>query len=281
MPAMIAPMLAPAARRSAQAGSIRVAIVEGQSAIIAAGAGDPLKLIVSRPRGQAAWAWVATYGGGLLAGDRTELDVEVGSDARLVLATQATTKVYRSDDGRTAEQHLTARIGPCGLFAWIGDPVCPFAGAKSLASTTIELAAGAGLVWLDAVTAGRQARDERWAFTAYRSRLRVDRAGVPLLREALELAPPAASLAPWGALATLVVMGEPLAVWAQSLRDDINALAAEPSREFLVAATPLAREPGIILRFAASRWELIEHWLFARMQPLAEQVGGAPWLRRP
>ncbi len=268
-------------RIAADPGRLRVAMVEGQSTIIGAGAGDPLKLITTRPRGVAAWAWVATYGGGLLAGDRTDLEVEVGAGARLVLATQATTKVYRSDDGATAAQHLRARVGAGGLLAWIADPVCPFAGARSLAATTVDLEPGAGLVWLDALTAGRQARDERWAFTAHRSRLAVDRAGAPLLRDALELAPPAASLAPWGAVATLVVMGEPVAEWAADLHRSLGERAAEPDRELLVASTPLPRCPGTLVRIAARQWEQAEHWIHAHIAPLADLVGGAPWLRRP
>jgi urease accessory protein len=256
-------------------------MVEGQSTITGAGAGDPLKLITTRPRGLAAWAWVATYGGGLLAGDRTDLEVEVAANARLVLATQATTKVYRSDDGTTAAQHLRARVGPGGLLAWIADPVCPFAGARSLAATAVEWAPGAGLVWLDALTAGRQARDERWAFTAHRSRLTVDRDGVPLLRDALELAPPPASLAPWGAVATLVVMGEPVAAWGADLHRTLAERPAEPVHDLLVASTPLPRCPGTLVRIAARQWEQAEQWIHAHLAPLADLVGGAPWLRRP
>jgi urease accessory protein len=256
-------------------------MVEGQSTVTGAGAGDPLKLITTRPRGLAAWAWVATYGGGLLAGDRTELEVEVAAGSRLVLATQATTKIYRSDDGATAAQHLQARIGASGLMAWIADPVCPFAGARSLAETTVELEPGAGLVWLDALTAGRRARDERWAFAAHRSRLAVDLGGVPILRDALELAPPPASLAPWGAVATLVIMGEPVAAWAADLHRTLAELPAEPDRDLLVASTPLPRCPGILVRITAREWEQAEQWIHAHLAPLADLVGGAPWLRRP
>eukprot|EP00959_Pyramimonas_sp_CCMP1952_P170881 3570832-Pyramimonas_sp.AAC.1 len=57
----------------------------------------PLKLLIPRGAafGPACWAYVVTYGGGLCGGDRAGLRVDVRHGAACVLATQASTKVYK------------------------------------------------------------------------------------------------------------------------------------------------------------------------------------------
>ena len=52
--------------------------------------------------GASAWAYAATYGGGLVGGDSVSMRVEVGAGASALVATQASTKVYRSDRGACA-----------------------------------------------------------------------------------------------------------------------------------------------------------------------------------
>ena len=66
----------------------------GESAVIRASATSPLKLLTPRPRGSSAWAYVSSYGGGMVAGDcQHQLDVRIGPDATGFFGTQSSTKV--------------------------------------------------------------------------------------------------------------------------------------------------------------------------------------------
>src|SRR5436190_22176180 len=58
--------------------SLCVEIVGQQSAVTSAFACSPLKLLIPRARGESAWAYLSSLGGGLLAGDQNRLDLKLG-----------------------------------------------------------------------------------------------------------------------------------------------------------------------------------------------------------
>ena len=139
-----------------------------------AAARSPLKLLLPKNHGVGCWVYVATLGGGLVDGDAIALSVEVERGGCALLGTQASTKVYRSPGGTT--QTLHARVASGALLAVLPDPVSCFAGARYAQDLRIDLHdATATLVLVDALTCGRAARGERWAFARYASRPRVRR----------------------------------------------------------------------------------------------------------
>jgi urease accessory protein len=250
--------------------------VDGASAATTWRSSDVLKLLLPRPRGAAVWACAATYGGGLVGGDRVGLDLTVGSDAALCLGTQSTTKVYRTTGG-TAEQTLTASVADGGLLAILPEALAPFAGSRYRQRNRLDVAAGGSLAWLDGVTAGRMARDERWRQDAYDSRTDVLLAGRLVLRETLRLdAGTATRMGAHDAIATLLLTGPRLTEAAQAAR----ALAElhRPGEDGLfAAATPLG--DGCVLRLCAATSEAISRRLHAVLAPLSAQLDGDPWRR--
>ena len=80
--------------------------------------------------------------GGLFAGDRIALRVEIGEAARARITTQAATKVHRSD-GELAASRVELRVAPTGCLEYAADPLILFPGARAAASTRVELAPGA------------------------------------------------------------------------------------------------------------------------------------------
>jgi urease accessory protein len=56
----------------------------------------PIRLLVPTPAGMAVWAYLTGFGGGVVAGDRYEVAVQVGAGARLHVGTSGSTRVYRS-----------------------------------------------------------------------------------------------------------------------------------------------------------------------------------------
>ena len=130
----------------------------------------PLKLIAPRHTRDPVTVYTSTYGGGLVAGDDVSLDVSVGEGASLVLRTQAPTKVFHRHAGRGASQSLHAAVAEGATLAVLPDPVTCYADADYTQDQRFELQGDASLVLLDAFTAGRAARGERWAIYRYRSR---------------------------------------------------------------------------------------------------------------
>ena len=75
-------------RRSAMGTAVETAFAE-----------SPLRFLTPRNHGSAAWAYTSTLGGGLVDGDRLELEISVGPGARAFVSSQGPTRVFRSARG--------------------------------------------------------------------------------------------------------------------------------------------------------------------------------------
>lgn len=80
--------------------------------------------------------------GGLFAGDRLALRLEIGEAARARITTQAATKVHRSD-GELAVSRVELRVAAGGCLEYAADPLILFPDARAVSSTRVELAPGA------------------------------------------------------------------------------------------------------------------------------------------
>jgi urease accessory protein len=240
----------------------------------AARANSPLKLLLPRNHGRGVWAYMASFGGGLVDGDSIHFEVDVGAGAMGLLSTQSSTKVYRSPRG--CRQALQARVGEEALLVLLPDPVACFAGARYEQETTVTLAPRASLILLDAFTCGRAARGERWAFSRYLNRTLVKREGVPLLLDAIRLDPEEGALPPrmgrFEALATLAVFGPAVAV----LRTPPPLRRRAPVVE---AASSLGGD-GALLRVAATSVEEAMSAVRSRLRDLPVLLGDNPFARK-
>jgi urease accessory protein len=231
--------------------------------------------------GDAAWVYTSSFGGGLVDGDRLVVDADIGAGASVYLSTQASTKVYRSPGGTSTEMH--ARIGAGALLVAAPDPVVCFAESRYQQTQHFDLEAGASLVLVDWVTAGRHASGERWAFAEYRSRLRVRQQGRPIVHDAVAL------LASHGSLAVRLgrfnVMGVALLV-GDRVRSAADALVREMGQAPLarrggdvMAATPVG-DGGCLLRFASDSTERMGRTLRAWLDVVPRLLGDDPWSRK-
>jgi urease accessory protein len=264
-------------------GRLAVASVDGASAVVGCSASSPLHLFCPRSRGQAVWTIATTHGGGLVAGDAIELEVEVGPGARATLGTLSATRVYRSA-GRSASQLLSAELAEGSLLAVLPEPTCCFAGARFHQEQDFELHPSANLLLVDWLTPGRVACGERWAFDAYVSANRIRVGGRPVLSDAVRLvvgegASIAARMGDTALLATVVAIGPALAAPARALLEEVAGRPARGDDEVLVAASPVAG--GVYLRAAARRLEPGLDFIRARLAFAAELLGGNPFERRP
>ena len=144
---------------------------------------------------------------GPLAGDRVTIDVEVGPGAALELVGNAATLAYPSEE--PARHIVRMRVGAGGRLMWTPEPVILAADCNLEASLSLELASGAAAYTRELVVLGRHGeRPGR-----YRSSLRCELDGAPLLHDAVEidsggvLASSAAVLAGAGAFASLALLG--------------------------------------------------------------------------
>lgn len=248
-------------------GSLAFEVVGDRTSITSARASAPLKLLTPKNHGDARWTFVATYGGGLVDGDAIALDVNVGENARALIGTQASTKIYKCPVGE-ATQSLEARVARGGLLVVAPDPLVPFAGAKYAQRATIRLDEGASLVWLDVLACGRASRGERWAFSRYASRTRVFVKDALACDDALVLDSQrdlARSMGRFDAIATILLFGtEPRAV---AKRDDVVAASS-------------SFQGGTCVRVAGTSTSAVTAYAREILADVRASLGDDPWARK-
>jgi len=94
--------------------------------------------------------------GGILGGDRLEMDVSVASGALATVLTQAVNKAYR---GAESSQHAVFRVEDGAFLEYLPHHLIPYPNSDYRQTTLFHLAPDALIAW-DAFSAGRVARRE-------------------------------------------------------------------------------------------------------------------------
>jgi urease accessory protein len=242
---------------------------------------NPLKSIVTRGVTPTCWVYTATYGGGIVGGDKIDMQIEAGAGATGFVSTQASTKVYRAL--QPATQRLSASVEENALLVVLPDPVVCFSGAHFSQIQSYDLHENANLVMVDWITSGRHAVGERWAFQHYSSRIDVRRAGQRVVLDAVLLeqqdGPVDARLSTFNVFLTAIVTGPVLRDAAAAIVKSIDDLRIEPGAS-MVAAAWLLPDRGAMLRVAGVSVEQVGCELRRQLGFLTPLLGDDPWSRK-
>jgi len=104
-------------------------------------------------------AVIVNTGGGMTGGDRFDIDVTVGTGARLTVTTAAAEKVYRSL-GPDTKLDVRLNVGPGGALAWLPQETILFDQVRLRRTIEVDLAPDANLILAEAVVFGRSAMGE-------------------------------------------------------------------------------------------------------------------------
>ncbi len=281
LPSQNAPFVS---RPEAGRGLLEFSFVAGGSAVTRAEATNPLKLLNPRRKNKAAWTYVSTFGGGLVAGDQTDIHVRVRSGATGVISTQSSTKVYKSPNGVPSRQFLSASLDENATLVIAPDPVTCFADSVYQQYQRFDLATDSTLIVIDWLTSGRRACGERWDFSRYASRLEVFLTGTRLLNESLCLNRDEGALeglyrlGRFNCLATVLLIGQRLQMIRKQLLTLIGSKPIEPGALLIDAISPI--QDGVILRILADTPESVSRYLKDKLSFLRDMLGEAPWERK-
>lgn len=136
-----------------------------------------------------AYVYVVSLGGGVVGGDRFEVELRVARGARAHVTTQAATRLFRAD-GAAALSRITLWVEAGGVLEYVPDPVIPYAGSAFRQVARAYVHPEARLLWAEVLASGRAARGERFAFRQYESRFELlSPEGSPRATDALVLQP--------------------------------------------------------------------------------------------
>lgn len=124
--------------------------------------------------------------GGMTGGDRFEIEVKVGAEARLILTTAAAEKVYRSL-GAYTEIAVKLEIGAGGTLAWLPQETIVFDQVRLRRSIEVDIQPGGRLLLAEAIVFGRSAMGETVAHGSLTDRWRIRVGGALAFAETVRL----------------------------------------------------------------------------------------------
>ncbi len=263
---------------------LEVSLVYKESTVISAFATSPMKVLVPRSRGQSVWAYTSSFGGGLVAGDQTRLELILGDETRCFMGTQASTKIYRNPHSRPCGHVTEAHLGAGALLVFAPDPIQAFEESIYHQSQIFHLASNSGLVLVDWFSAGRAAHGERWAFALLSTRNEVFIAGERVFLDSLRLDPADGAFdcpsrgGRINCMALLAMLGRPLKDLAARAADDVGGKPVGRRAATICSASP--HEYGAVLRFAGESTEAVAGELRRHLSPLTQMLGDDPWQRK-
>jgi len=224
--------------------------------------------------------------GGVLAGDRLALDVEVEAGAAAQITTTGATRLYRHRVGAAdSEQRARFSVGDGAILEYLPDPVIPYAGSRHKQRTEIRLGRGSTLFWWEILAPGRHAAGELFAFERLRVQTEVYAGPRAVLREDYLLEPARKELAATARMfeyshtASLCAIqeGRPPAFW-RLLEDRLNELAQVRTEhgKAVWGASMLASDGVVVRGLSMSgcfiHQTLVEFWRVARLAITGEDA---------
>jgi len=261
------------------AGSLlAVARSRDRSVVTRARSVAPLRLLAPASPGSAAWVYQSSLGGGFVGRDAIELAVEVAAGARLFLTSQASSKVYRRAVSRS---RLDASIGDNGVLVAWPDPIACFAGASFDQRQRFRIARSAGVIAVDAWTAGRIAHGECWAFDRLALRTEIEIDGTPVLADGLIVSPAhgelAARMGDARAFATIAIAGDSFASAVETIDRTARARATSAQPRIAASVWPW----GAMVRLAAATTEQLVMAIHSLVgEPVRGVLGADPFARK-
>jgi urease accessory protein len=260
--------------------------LDGRSRITQAVANNPLKLFTRCRSGPVARLVASGYGGGFVAGDEIDLQLRVEQNAQGLLATQASTKVYKNPERLPCRQRISAHVESGAVFVAAPHPTICFADSLFDQRQHYTVALGGTLVVADWMLCGRWTSGERWEFSRYANTLHVSRGETPLIHEAVVLDEKDGPIAApfrgghFNCLGVAALVGErlkePIAELLREIEQTSRQSPDSNRHSFVAVGAPV--EDGALFRFAAESTEAAEQFLrrvFAAVEPLlGEPVWG-------
>jgi urease accessory protein len=114
--------------------------------------------------------------GGVVGGDRLQIDIGVGAQGHAFISTPGAAKWYKAN-GKTSRQEVHLHVGENAALEWLPQETIFFDTANVVLDQHVELAAGATFIGCEILCMGRRGHGEQFNAGTVRQRISIRREG--------------------------------------------------------------------------------------------------------
>ncbi|HHJ5066924.1 TPA: urease accessory protein UreD [Enterococcus hirae] len=111
-------------------------------------------------------------GGGLIEGEKYQIDIDAMQGTHAILKTQTPTYVYKCLNGKHTEQIINLNLKD-SFIEYITDEVIPYANAIYSQTTTINMDKNSTLIYSDGITSGWAPNEKSFLFTKVKQKTQI------------------------------------------------------------------------------------------------------------
>lgn len=228
---------------------------------------------------QRAYLYLMNASPGLLANDKIEVTVKLNDHTQLYLTDQAALKVHSMPtSGSSAQVIHRIHIGEKACLEYVPEPVILYADAEFNQRSHLTLHPTGQLFWSEIILPGRLARQERYKFRYYRSRLQVCHLDeTPLFTDAMVLAGQTNSFQDRPLFAALPAIANLIAVLPDTDLSRLTALLSShptPAQRLQAGHSRLPNCNGLLIRAIADSTGTLKayiHFVLSQIRQLTQQ----------
>ena len=205
-----------------------------------------------------AHAYLMSSAGGILQGDRMEIDIIAGSGTSSRITTQAATKIYKMNKGYAA-QNVTISAHDTSYLEFIPYQIIPFKSSRFCQQVDIRVGRNTTMVYTETISAGRTASGENFDFDIFFLKMAVrDCKGNLLFADAAKLEPGRDDLAGLFGRKTIWSMIYVITPDFEGIHKLINA-AIDEDQSMLAGSSILPHDCGVVIRMLDDSIDKIRH----------------------
>ena len=128
-------------------------------------------------------------GGGIVEGERYNINVELKENVRAIVTTQAASKVYKCENSYESFQETTLKLEENSILEYITNPVILYKDAVYRQENNIYMTKSSTLIYTDGITSGWSPDKKRFQYEKAKLKTNIYMDGVPVLLDNMLINP--------------------------------------------------------------------------------------------
>lgn len=228
-----------------------------------------------------AYVYIVSPSGGILQGDRYQIDIKLGNNTFAHITTQGATRIYRMEKNY-ASQTININVEEESYFEYIPDQIIPYRKSRFYQEVNLNVHDNATMIYSEVIVPGRVASGEAFEYDlCYIKTVGRNQLGKTRFMDVVKLDPKNKNLRTEGILGKFKVVGTTYIVTKESYVQDLQSEISERINGLKVKSTIsggtsiLPARQGIIIRILGNSSEDVKKIIFDVIGIARKQIVGA------